>query len=77
MDRRVTPPKRVTSPTCSPPPPCKQALTRRLCRTFYEKLRFNLHDLCQILRIAHRQLERCPSDSFIPLFPWKRQPIFT
>ena len=29
MDRRVTPPKRVTSPTWGPPPPCKQAL--RLC----------------------------------------------
>ena len=27
MDRRVTPPKRVTSPTCGPPPPCKQALS--------------------------------------------------
>ena len=27
MDRRVTPPKRVTSPTLGPPPPCKQALT--------------------------------------------------
>ena len=26
MDRRVTPPKRVTSPTWSPSPPCKQAL---------------------------------------------------
>ena len=26
MDRWVTPPKRVTSPTCGPPPPCKQAL---------------------------------------------------
>ena len=26
MDRRVTPPKRVTSPTWDPPPPCKQAL---------------------------------------------------
>ena len=26
MDRRVTPPKRVTSPTWSPPPPRKQAL---------------------------------------------------
>ena len=25
MDRRVTPPKRVTSPTWGPPPPCKQA----------------------------------------------------
>ena len=26
IDRRVTPPKRVTSPTWGPPPPCKQAL---------------------------------------------------
>ena len=27
MERRVTPPKRVTSPTRGPPPPCKQALS--------------------------------------------------
>ena len=27
MDRRVTPPKRVTSPTWGPPPSCKQALS--------------------------------------------------
>ena len=26
MDRRVTPPKRVTSPTLGPPPPCKRVL---------------------------------------------------
>ena len=26
MDRRVTPPKQVSSPTWGPPPPCKQAL---------------------------------------------------
>ena len=26
MDRRVTPPKRATSPTWGPPPPCKQAV---------------------------------------------------
>ena len=25
MERRVTPPRRVTSPTWGPPPPCKQA----------------------------------------------------
>ena len=30
MDRRVTPPKRVTSPTWGPPPPCKQALRLRV-----------------------------------------------
>ena len=29
MDRWVTPPKRVTSPTWGPPPPYKQALTYR------------------------------------------------
>ena len=27
MNRRVTPPKRVTSPTWGPPPPCKEALS--------------------------------------------------
>ena len=27
MDGRVTPPKRVISPTWGPPPPCKQALS--------------------------------------------------
>ena len=27
MDRRITPPKRVTSPTWGLPPPCKQALS--------------------------------------------------
>ena len=26
MDRRVTPPKRIISPTWSPPPPCKKAI---------------------------------------------------
>ena len=30
MDRRVTSPKRVTSPTWGPPPPCKQALIHYL-----------------------------------------------
>ena len=30
MDRRATPPKRVTSPIWGPPPPCKQALTVKL-----------------------------------------------
>ena len=37
MDRRATPPKRVTTPTWGTPPPCKQALSRsrqRLCRNF-------------------------------------------
>ena len=30
MDRRFTPPKRVTSPNWGPPTPCKQALRKRV-----------------------------------------------
>ena len=34
MDRRVTPPKRVTSPTWGPPTPCKQeSRSRAVLRT--------------------------------------------
>ena len=33
MDRRVTPPKRVTSSTRGPPPPCKHALNLYICVT--------------------------------------------
>ena len=32
MDRRVTPPKRVISPTRGPPPSCKQALLNTISR---------------------------------------------
>ena len=32
MDWRVTPPKRVTSPTWGPPPPLKKALKRETSR---------------------------------------------
>ena len=35
MDRRVTPPKRVTSPAWGPPPPCKQALRLRVVDTMW------------------------------------------
>ena len=40
MDWRVTPPKRVTSPTCGPPPPCKQALSTQLKRGFNFPFKF-------------------------------------
>ena len=30
MDRRVTPPKRITSPTWGPPPLCKQTAPKLL-----------------------------------------------
>ena len=38
MDRRVTPPKRVTSPTWGPQLPCKQALSvLKMSATVYER----------------------------------------
>ena len=44
MDRRVTPPKRVTSPTWGPPPPCKQALTfGGRCNHYFWDIRLNIH----------------------------------
>ena len=33
MDRRVTPPKRVTSPIWGTPPPCKKAVSSACART--------------------------------------------
>ena len=40
MDRRVTPPKRVTSPTWGLPPPCKQALNVYIVKTTDSCLHF-------------------------------------
>ena len=40
MDRRVTPPKRVTSPTWGPPPPCKQALREVLRQQVRQSVNF-------------------------------------
>ena len=37
MDRRVTPPKRVTSPSWGPPPPCKQALRNSFIMHYADK----------------------------------------
>ena len=38
IDRRVTTPKRVTSPTWGSPPPCKQALTKPVVGSSINKL---------------------------------------
>ena len=47
MDRRVTPPKRVTSPTWGPPPPCKQALSENARWTCaLETWTFSLQKIC-------------------------------
>ena len=45
MDRRVTPPKRVTSPTCGTPPPCNQAL----------RLKKNLDNRCLMFMSSRKR----------------------
>ena len=45
MDRRVTPPKRVTSPTWGPPPPCKQALS---CRASKMSRKIPVHEMVTV-----------------------------
>ena len=40
MDRRVTPPRRITSPTWGPPPPCKQALSESPKQLSHPRSRF-------------------------------------
>ena len=40
MDRRVTPPKRVTSPTWGPPPLCKQALSATWKNSYHLLIEF-------------------------------------
>ena len=58
MDRRVTPPKRVTSPTWGPPPPRKQALKtpRILFKIFLAVMK---QSLCFFYQIS--QYARCDS----------------
>ena len=55
MDRRVTSPKRVTSPAWRPPPPCKQALTLILITAHF------LSDLVEVrkLQSLYRCLVKC------------------
>ena len=43
MDRRVTPPKRATSPTLGPPPPSKQALNHAEESQHYMKPKNTCH----------------------------------
>ena len=45
MDRRVTPPKRVTSPTWGPPPPCIQALS---CRAPKMSRKIPVHEMVTV-----------------------------
>ena len=57
MDRRYTPPKRVTSPTWGPPPPYRQALTLTVDAIISSntKLRlFEIHELC-VIRIRREE----------------------
>ena len=45
MDRRATPPKRVTSPTWDPPPPCIQALS---CRASKMSRKIPVHEMVTV-----------------------------
>ena len=51
MERRVTPPRRVTSPTWGPPPPCKHALKHTVVATFIIWLVFVLNAAIFFFRI--------------------------
>ena len=51
MDRRVTPPRQVTSPTWGPPPPCKHALKHTVVATFMIWLVFVLNAAIFFFRI--------------------------
>ena len=51
MDKRVTPPKRVTSPTWGPPSPCKQALL-----AFLDRLRMDKRNINALVQLIGRSL---------------------
>ena len=84
MDRRVTPPKRVTSPTWGSPPPCKQALSIKFKMTGMlfsivhgqvektltktNKKIWQAHDHCTILTINPQAANRQFSSSPGPLY---------
>ena len=53
MDRRVTPPRRVTSPTWGPPPPCKHALKHTVVATFIIWLVFVLNAAIFFLELSY------------------------
>ena len=54
MEMRVTPPRRVTSPTWGPPPPCKQALILR-----WKTSKDSLHVLNWLSLACRRTLHKC------------------
>ena len=56
MDKRVTPPKRVTSPTWGPPPPCKQAVSHEFFSEIYVRDRKPLLNVAWWKRYFHRSL---------------------
>ena len=53
MDRWVTPPRRATSPTWGPPPPCKHALKHTVVATFIIWLVFVLNAAIFFLELSH------------------------
>ena len=64
MERRVTPPRRATSPAWGPPPPCKQALTEHeVCTGEYWPLVIFVRTLLKLVRTT------TTSSGYSPVWP--------
>ena len=74
MDRRITPPKRVTSPTWGPPPPCKQAL-RLIFQVWCLKNIFLVTCNCVIAMVMNAPSSLLLALTLAPfLKPWEVRP---
>ena len=75
MDWRVTPPKRVTSPTWGPPPTRKQALRRvRQCYEIFSMLS-KAYALTSVILAGKRGSRRHSTTSLIRMSKWGKQVI--
>ena len=89
MDRRVTPPKRVTTPTWGPPPPCKQALNQfeslfyrctnqesvnKLCITDHDSLTRFLKTKTVVLFVLPIARQQQDCQQLLRLIKWKYSP---
>ena len=71
VNRRATPPKRVTSPTWSPPPPCKQALSKSKA-TGLDKISARLiHECADLICISICKIFNCSLTTGIFPDDWK------
>ena len=75
MDRRVTSPKRVTSLTWGPPPPCKQALKRDTSRNSLVT-RLMEEILVSLFTLVFHCRSFSPSRPLVFLIPHRRYKFF-